>query len=787
MRHSPFYVTRVSIFALAAGMGSALTAIPALAQQAEPRSFGIEEIVITAQKREESLQDVPIAVTAIGGAEIEELDIASLQDIGNRTPGMVFAAFSVGQPEIAIRGIGTKEDGASASDSTVVSIDGVYIAARTAQVFDIFDLERVEILRGPQGTLYGKNAIGGSINFVTTKPTEETKVRLRQSIGNYDRFDTAGLISGQIAENLYGKFSFSRRKHDGYLRNILESWTDPVTSQVIDNPEFGKRQGESNTFAWRAALRWLPSERLEVILGADGADDSLGASNREPVGSAGPLHDCGCTSDPVAVNEALGGAGDPWSTLAETEGYTERDVYGISLTVNYDMDWATFTSISAYRESDFDWLEDSEGLPPGANFADLTGASGDPTPALTAPASTGFSFDVWDAAVEDAEQWVQEFRLTSPGGDRLKWVAGLFYSNEDIDRTESFFFPSLGGPGIDPSYSASVQSNKTDAFAGYGQVTYELTDTVSATGGLRYSYEKKKMTAAADIFSGLPLLLQGFAGAAASESWNNVSWRAALDWRATDDTLVYASVATGFKSGGFTGSASTKERAETPFDPEKATNFEVGVKSDLFDRRARVNLTGFYTDYKDLQVTRFFQPVGSGFGEFITENAGKAEIYGLEVEFLARPVEGLDIGGSYAYLHAEFTDFTGSPSVTDPDANFDGNKLRQAPKHMFNAYARYQWSLGNEGDIFGRVDYRYQSESFYDPDENPIVNIPSYDIWDARVGYISSDARWELAAWIKNIGSEKYRTHVFSQRGGRIAFAVFGDPETYGLTLTFNY
>jgi len=785
MKTKPFYATRVSSYALALALGGYAGVGGALAQDAP--SFGIEEITVTAQKREESLQDIPIAVTAIAGGELEELDVQSLQDVGNRTPGMVFAAFSVGQPEIAIRGIGTKEDGASASDSTVVSIDGVYIAARTAQVFDIFDLERVEILRGPQGTLYGKNAIAGSINFVTTTPTEETRIKLRQTVGNYDRFDTGGLISGQIAENLYGKFSFSRRKHDGYLRNVLESWTDPVTGMEMDNPEFGERQGEVNTFAWRAALRWLPSERLELILGADGADDTIGTSNREPVGSAGPLHDCGCASDPVAVNEALGGAGDPWSTLNNTEGYTERDVYGISLTANYELDFATFTSITAFRESDFDWLEDSEGLPPSSVFGDLTGSSGNPGIALTAPAESGFAFDVDDAAVEKAEQWVQEFRLTSPGDTDLRWVAGVFYSNEEIDRTESFFFPSLGGPGLEASDMASIQGNKTNSFAGYGQATYDLTTDLSATVGARYSYEKKKMNAAAEVSSGLGLLLQDFGPVSAQKSWNNVSWRAALDWRATENILAYAGVSTGFKSGGFTGSASTAERATTPFDPEKATNFEVGIKSDLFQRRARVNLTAFYTDYKNLQVTRFFQPVGSGFGEFITENAGKAEIYGFEAEFQVRPMEGLDLGGSYAYLSAKYKEFTGTPSITDPTATFEGNRLRQAPKNMLNLYSRYEWSLGNVGNMYARVDFRYQSLSYYDPDENPIATIPSYEIWDARLAYTSPDDRWELAAWIKNIGSEKYRTHVFTQRGGRIAFATFGDPETYGLTLTFNY
>lgn len=718
------------------------------------------------------MQQIPLAVTAFGGAELDELAAASLQDIGGRTPGLVFAAFSVGQPEIAIRGVGTKEDGASASDSVVVSVDGVYIASRTAQVFDIFDLERVEVLRGPQGTLYGRNSIGGSINFVTTVPTEDTKIKLRQSAGNYGRFDTGGLLSGKIAENLFGKFSFSRREHNGYIRNLLS----------------GEREGESNTFAWRAALRWTPNENLEVILGADGADDNLGASNREPVGSAGPLHNCGCASDPLAVNQALGGADSPWTSLADVEGYTDRDVYGVSLTINWDVDWATLTSVSAYRNSDFDWVEDSEGLPPSSAYADLTGASGNPNIPLTAPASAGFSFDVTDSALEESEKFVQEFRLTSPGDRALKWVAGAFYGYEKINRSEAFFFPSLGRPDGLGSDAISIQENKTDSLAIFGQASYSISDALTGTAGLRYSYEKKKMAAAADIITGLGLLLQDFDMVSANESWNNVSWRLALDYKVSDYIMLYASAASGFKSGGFTGSASTALRATTPFKPEKATNFEVGVKSDLFDRRMRLNITGFYTDYKDLQVTRFFQPVGGGFGEFITENAGKAEIYGIEVEALARPVKGLDIGASYGYLHAKYTEFTGLPSVTDPlNTSFDGKYLRQAPKHTFSAFSRYQWSLGNAGEMYARIDYRYQARSFYDPDNNPIVDIPAYDIWDARLAYLSPDGRWEVAGWIKNIGEEKYRTHIFSQRGGRIAFATFGDPRTYGASVTFTY
>ena len=308
----------------------------ALALVAPPVMAQIEEIIVTAQKREEKLQDVSVAVTALSGDLIRDNDMAQFGELANNTPGLIFNAFSVGQPEIAIRGVSTKEDGAGASDATVVSVDGIYIAARSAQVFDIFDLERVEVLRGPQSTLYGKNTIAGALNFVTAKPGPDSVVRLRQSVGDYGRFDTAGLVSGQIADELYGKFSFSRRKHDGYLTNILPQWIDPNSGFTVKNPEYGKSQGESDTFNWRAQLRFEPSDALQLTLMLDGADDHNGATNREPIGSLGPLHNCGCASDPVAVNRALGGEGDLHTTLSETEGYMDREVLGVALVADYE-------------------------------------------------------------------------------------------------------------------------------------------------------------------------------------------------------------------------------------------------------------------------------------------------------------------------------------------------------------------------------------------------------------------------------------------------------------------
>lgn len=730
----------------------------------------LEEVTVTAQKRAESLQEIPIAITAISGEVLRQDGVASLHDISNKIPNLVFSAFSPGQPEIAIRGIGTKEDGAAASDSIVVSVDDIYIAARTAQVFDIFDLERIEVLRGPQGTLYGKNSIGGSINFVTSRPTEEFRFRFRQTVGDFSRLDTGGLISGPVSENLLGKISFSRRKFDGYLDNLL----------------LDEQQGEADTIALRGQLLWKVSDNVEVLFGGDYSDDDIGATNREPIGSTGPLHDCKCVSDPVAVNIALGGAGDAHDTLAETEGFTDRQVKGINAKVTWDLGTMQFVSITSYRESEFDWLEDSEGLPPSAPV-DLTGASGNPGIGLTRPPEEGFSFDVNDSAVEDTEQFTQEFRLMGDSENGLVWVAGAFFSDEEIVRSERFEFTALGGPGLDnlSDYQANQENNST-SWAVYGQATWPVNDRLNVTGGLRYSYEEKKILVSNVRFSGIGLLLQAFDPTRASESWNNVSGRLAVDYSVNDDVMVYGSIATGFKTGGFTGAASTQERATTPFDEETAISYEVGLKGLWANRRLQTNIAAFFTDYDDLQVTRFFQPQGGTFGEFITENAGKAEISGFELEVIGLLTDSMEIGGNFAYLDAEYTEFFGTPDVTG-GGDFSGNVMRQAPEYSFYLYAIYTFNLQDSGQISAKVDYAYQDDMFFDPNNNPITIAPSYSLWNARLAWTSTNGNWEVAGWIKNISDKDYIHHTFSQRGSRIAFARFGPPRHYGVTVTYNY
>jgi iron complex outermembrane recepter protein len=736
---------------------------------AQADSMAVEEVIVYAQKQAENLQKVPLALTAFTGDQIREDGIASLEDVGNRTPGLVFAAFSAGQPEIAIRGIGTKEDGAAAGDSTVVSVDDVYIAARTAQVFDIFDLERVEVLRGPQGTLYGKNSIGGSINFVTSRPTQELTARARLTAGDYGRVDYAGMISKALADSLYGKISFSRRSMDGYFDNIYAD----------------EDRGEIDTIAVRTQFLWMPIDDAEVTFTLEYADDDNGDTNREPVGSSGSNAN-GDSDDPVAVNEGSGGGDDPFDSLSDEKGFTKREVKGFAAKLEWELDDGTFTAISSWRESEFDWQEDSEGLPPPDAFA------------IIPATNMGFRRDITDSAIEDTEQLTLELRYAYDGSDVLRWVAGVFYSEEEIERTETFCIPNCGKDLVSLPYApvasnfivnASIQANDSTTWAAYGQGTYDLTDTLALTLGLRYSYEEKEFTSAGRNDLGIVAvgaLIQQFSAVTETEDWSKVSGKIALNWECTDDILFYGSISTGFKSGGFTGSASTPEVATTPFEEETAINYELGMKSQLLKRSLQLNVASFFTDYTDLQVTRFDTFFGNSFGLFLTENAGEAEIYGVEAEMIWRLTQGLEVGGNYAFLDTEYTEFNGTPNNVG-SGDFKGNELRQAPDNMLSAYARYTWDLADSSTIVAKVNYRYQDDSFYDPDNNDITVIPSYDLWDVQLSYKTADQNWEVAGWVKNVGDEEYRTHIYSQRGGQISFALFGPPRIFGMTATYTY
>ncbi len=802
----------------------------------------LEEVLVTAQRRVEDLQETALAISVVGGAALRREQAVNLFDVMSKSPNLVVAPFSMGQPEIAIRGIGTKEDGVAANDSTVISIDDVYVAARSAQIFDLFDLERVEVLRGPQGTLYGKNSIAGSINLVTSKPADELAARFRVTVGEYGRLDLGGMVTGPLGEGLAGKVALSRRVTDGY----------------VDYIPTGKEVGETENLSLRGQLLIQPGPDWALLLSADVVSDDNGHTNREPVGSgpgAPPASDSAADTynNPVAINLALGrwygeDATDPHNSLSDDISVFERDIAGLSAKFTWQASPVfELTSITAWRRSEMFWLEDSAGLPTEPQCSGAGRETDPPGPCAgvglpkpqpdAAEIPIGFRRDTSNSADEEATQFTQELRLSSAGDAGLQWLAGLFFSVEEIERVEHYIFGNSQeqrgatnylGKAVTPApTNVSDQANESTSWALYGQAAYALADgRANLVAGLRYSSEEKDWTTSAQAYldafgsaagtvAALPFLntiedlnnwpsiavaTTNYDAVTTSDSWTNVSGKLALDYRFQDGVFGYASISTGFKSGGFSGGARTPERARRSFEPEEAINYEVGLKSDLLNGRLRINTAAFFTDYQDLQVTRFYRPVGLDFGEFITENAAEASISGVEVEFAGALGYGFEIGGGLAWLDATYDDFQpDTPNATCPVGpsrelgsnlgcipDFSGNRLRQAPETSGTLYLDYL-RVTRLGDIGIHLNYRFQGDSYYDPDNNAITVIPSYRVFDFYATWTPASQNWEFDFWIKNLADEEYRTHVYSQRGGSIAFAAFGPPRWLGLALTRKF
>ncbi len=737
-----------------------VTVLMTAATSANAQNATLDEIIVTAQKKSESLQEVPIAITAISAETLEKQGISDFQGISERTPGLLIGAFSPAQPEIAIRGVGTKEDGPGANDSTVVSVDDVYIASRIAQIIDIYDLERVEVLRGPQGTLYGRNSIAGSINFITQKPDENFALRLEQTIGSYNKLDTRALIKGAIDADsgLYGKLSYSHRVNDGFV----DLYSDGTT-------KIGDLNG-INRHSMRGQLRYAPADSgLDATLTLEGEIDRDQGQNREPIGdtTANPARNS------VVINTGLGF--DDIHDSLSTEGFMDRDVFGASLKFDYDIGDVTLTSITAYRDAEVQFGLDCCGLNgrvyPRANYNYID---------------------------EAATQLTQEFKLSGDTGG-LDWIVGVFYTDESDHKREGFGFGPIANPqGTFDEISASSAFTNTsnvkadiEAMAIYGQGTYGLTDRLGATLGLRYSTEDKTVTASGAVTGGPPngIIVGPYAPVTASDDWSSVDFRVALDYDLSDDVMLYGSVASGFKSGGFAGAPKNAASASRSFDEESALNYELGLKSTMLENRLRLNIAAFYTDYKDLQVTRFaLTPDTPRFGQFLTENAAGAEIKGLEVESTFVPIENLELSFNYAYLDAKFTEFFGltpGPDGTTPD--FTGNDLRQAPKHSASGNLNYTWQdvLSGDDSIYLNVSARYVDDVFYDPDNNSRAVVDSYAVADVRLGYTAPSGKYKADLWVNNVTNNDYTTHAFSLTGGQRAYANVGKPRWYGMTLTY--
>ena len=694
----------------------------------------IEETIVSARRRDEQLQKIPIPVSVLDARLIDASGIQNLQDIAQRVPGLNVSYFSIGQPSIHMRGIGSNDDGAALDNSVVIFLDDIYVGRISTIDINVLDLERIEVLRGPQGTLYGKNAIGGAVNMVSALPTEASGAQFSAGVGNLGYQSVSGKLSGPLVPKaLLGRLSVSSRKRDGWQDNLILG---------------GEKQHDDSNLSARAKLLFTPRDDLDWYMAYDFSKDKLNSSGRVPVVGRVALAPAGETDAagsalklPTELFAELGG--DPRNATNGILGYTDRRIRGFTNRVNLERPNYRLTSITGYRNSDFEWLEDSTGLP-----------------------ETVIALPISDYVNEAHKQFSQELRWSSQDTGNINYVLGLYYLREETDRKEHF---NIGG-----NIAKTHQQNTSDSFAVFGEASYSINEATKLTLGARYTYDSKELRQQSTNGGSPAIILEDFT-LSSSANWRDVSPSASLSHQVSDKLMFFGRIARGFKNGGFQGAPSTREAAMREIDPETALDYELGLKSLWYRDTVQLNIASFYTNYNDLQVTQF--KTVDNFGIFETSNAGSANLKGIETEFIFKASDSLELSGNYAWLDARYNQFN---DVQGRD--FSGNRLRQAPQHSVSLRARYLWAL-NPGDLSLYFDYRYQSRSYQEPD-NEVTVMPSFDLLDTRLNFTSRDSNWEISLWAKNLLDEQYITHLYLLGGND--YALFGTPRTLGVSLRYS-
>jgi iron complex outermembrane receptor protein len=764
---------RPSNLGATAALGAMLLAAPALAQNANPsqtaasdeRATQIEEITVTAQKRSQNIQDIPITVNAIDGAALKELGIKSSDEISEYISNLQIGLPSGNgnQPIITIRGVGLNDFNTNNAGPNGVYVDEVYMSSPASQTFQTFDLDRVEVLKGPQGTLYGRNTTGGAVNYIAAKPTSTPFASLHASYGSFDTYEADGVISGPITEGLDGRLAFVRNGSDGFMHNLQD----------------GRRTNGANDLAYRGLLEAKPRDDLTLLFNLHGGWVHTLPTEYHQVGTLDATGAQCPNAEILAGNCAdLFGYQGPKNLY---QGNYNRDqdldinTYGASLRVDYVLSSATLTSLSAFESSRKFHPEDSDAEP--LQLLEI------------------------DYGVK-SQTYTQEFRVAG-GGEKYHWLGGVYYLHEDLKQDQTSYallgLDTIFGPGAGNGTAliGTDHSNQhTDAYAMFGQADYEVLEGTRLTLGGRYTYEDKtfdtigllSVETNAAFPPGTPLY-------DASERLHNgaASWRAALDHRVAEQVLTYASVSTGFKSGGFNGgfldiNPANALRQLQPIRPEKVTAYEVGFKSDLFDKRLRLNGAAFYYDYRDMQVYNLVPAATpGGLPVSVLDNAPKTSIKGIEFEAEAKPFRDLSTRLNIGLLDAKMEHFIsgiGTPNVED----FTGHRLPLSPKFTAEAIVEYAIHMPNGALLKAQTSGSYRSQQFFDVRNDPLLTQDGYWLLNARLAYVADGGRWELAAFGRNLTGTEYLNYAvnLSSPFGLLE-EVVGAPRSGGVEATIRF
>ncbi len=754
--------------AAALAMGASL---PAHAQQAGASS-GIEEIVVTAQRREQDLQDVGIAVTALSGQMLTDMNMTMATDITRAVPSLKMNAYSSSQVVFNIRGVSQNDYGDQQEPPVAVYQDDSYASSINVASFPVFDLARVEVLRGPQGTLFGRNATGGAIQFVSNKPTEDFEGYATATVGSYGQFIVEGALSGPLADNFQARIAAISNTDDGYMESIVAGVPD---------------RGGNDHYAVRGQLAWQPSETTDLNLIVRymkaNKETQAGIYSQEPACPndqfqgefTRPDQSCafwvtgpgeggtGYRNDAITPSRG----GDPWKTAETQRSYVDREITGATLHFDWDIGELHLVSITDYQDATKFYLEGGDASPvDGVLFYQGS----------------------------DLEQYSQEFRLSGECGSHT-WVAGLYGMQVDGDYTGKFATPFYG---YDPSIE---MSQETTSYAIFAQDEWQFADAWKLIVGARYWSDDREGTyfGTAPEVPGLsaPVTIifnqnevaptgGSITPADAKNSFDGVTARVQLDWKPTDDLLLYGSFNRGSKSGGYTFSTGTPYDPDgsltipraflegMPFEEETLDAFELGAKT-MFGDSTTLNVAAFYYDYSDYQAFAQFGPVQTVINL-------DAETTGLEAELTSRPIEGLTLRLGASFLDTKVKDVPLPDGVTIED-----HDLPQAPDFSGNALARYEFAFAG-GTVGIQGDVLYSSEFCFTVLCAPVEQEDAYTVANARLSYDSGSGRWGVAAFVDNLFEEEYRVYAFdSSLFAGVVAGVYARPRWYGLSATYRF
>ena len=732
--------------------------------QPATESAGIEDedenIVVTAQRREQRLTDVGINISALSERLIEEGRITQIENIATAVPNVDIKEQVPGAiPVITIRGIGLDDFSSTNSPSAGVYVDEVPLASISLMSNELYDLERIEVLKGPQGTLYGRNSTAGAVNIITARPQNEFGAQATLGYGNFETFEAEGFVNVPLGDTLAARISARTvQQGDGY-------WT----SRLLP----GETLGERDILTGRVQLRWRPSSDVDVNLKVEGYRSNSEMGQGEFFGTiargafppvpcapvlAGRLDNTQCT-DFFGYSDT---DGDPFVGDWPRDAIYDVDAWDATLRVEIDLGGVELRSITGYRWQDRIFDIDSDATP-------------------------GRQVDFVQS--DEIEQFTQELHLTGTTGP-AEWLVGLFYSHDEV----TVFTP---GNHLD-LFVTQTEINadqETDSAAAFANVEWRLTDELSLITGLRLTWEERAYVGGTTDLNPLGFSLlcipaglcaPGVPGPVALTfrddeiSDTNLTGRIALEYQPTPLSLLYASISRGRKSGGFFSGITTDNRALIPYRPETLTAYEAGGRAQLANRTVLVNGSVFYYDYDDVQT--FVRDDGGVIPVQRLGNIDHARVWGVDLDVSWRPVRGLDLFAGIGLLDTRLSAFaTAAGNVPG------GNELPNAPDFTFTGRARYEFPISSSLEMSVMGSAHYSDSVFKDAINDPLIRAGNWWMFDARLAIGASDDRWEIAIWGRNLSDNQHVVQGLDVASLGFGNRTFNAPRTYGVTGTVRF